>query len=75
MQWYDCCMTSSYRTKDGHTVGLGGTVWGVNGQGPFTLTKPDSAPSGWVCMVSADGEDVRLHAPEDVAIYYNRARR
>ncbi|MER5994816.1 hypothetical protein [Streptomyces viridosporus] len=47
----------------------------MDGEGSFTLTKPDSAPSGWVCVVSADGEDVRLHAPEDVAIHYNRARR
>ncbi|MER6826591.1 hypothetical protein ABT352_11440 [Streptosporangium sp. NPDC000563] len=74
-QWYDFHMTSSYRTKDGHTVGLGSTVWAINGQGPFKLTKPDSAPPGWVYMVSADGEDMRLHAPEDVAIYYNRNRR
>lgn len=55
-------------------MGLGGTVWGGRGR----LLHPhesDSAPSGWVCVVSADGEDVRLHAPEDVAIHYNRARR
>lgn len=68
-------MASKYRTKDGHTVSLGSTVWAINGDGPFTLTKPGSAPPGWVSMVSDDGEDMRLHAPEDVALYYNRSRR
>lgn len=68
-------MTSKYRTKDGHTVGLGSSVWAINGEGPFTLMKPDSAPPGWVYMVSADGADMRLAAPEDVAIYYNKVRR
>ncbi|MFD4175396.1 hypothetical protein [Streptomyces anulatus] len=68
-------MAANFRTKDGHTVGLGSTVWSINGDGPFTLAKPDSAPSGWVCMVSTDGETVRLHAPEDVGIYYNKVRR
>ncbi|WP_030546692.1 hypothetical protein [Streptomyces albus] len=66
---------ASYRTKDGHTVGFGSTVYAINGDGPFILTPPDSAPPGWVSMVSADGEDIRLHAPEDVALYYNRDRR
>ncbi|MEV1011995.1 hypothetical protein [Streptomyces sp. NPDC049881] len=68
-------MASTYRTKDGHTVRPGSTVWAINGQGPFTLTEPDSAPSGWVCAVSADGTDLRLHAPEDIALYYNLVRR
>jgi hypothetical protein len=66
---------ASYRTKDGHSVHIGSTVWGVNGQGPFTLVRPDSAPAGWVCAVSDDGEDIRLHAPEDISLYYNRDRR
>ncbi|GGV77173.1 MULTISPECIES: hypothetical protein [Streptomyces] len=65
-------MTSSYRTKDGHTVGVGSTVWGVNGDGPFLLTQPGSAPPGWVCLVTLDGTDTRLHAPEDITLYYTR---
>lgn len=68
-------MASKYRTKDGHSVGLGSTVWAINGEGPFSLRKPDSAPRGWVHLVSDDGEDMRLHAPEDVGIYYNKVRR
>ncbi|SCE60357.1 hypothetical protein [Streptomyces sp. OspMP-M43] len=68
-------MAADFRTKDGHTVGLGSTVWSINGEGPFTLAKPGSAPSGWVCAVSADREDIRLHAPEDIGIYYNKVRR
>ncbi|MBU7596409.1 hypothetical protein JGS22_001820 [Streptomyces sp. P38-E01] len=64
----------SYRTKDGHTVSFGSRVWAINGQGPFTLVKPTSAPPGWVCMVSNDGADQRLCAPGDVGIYYNRDR-
>ncbi|MER5972816.1 hypothetical protein ABT112_24300 [Streptomyces sp. NPDC002055] len=66
---------ATYRTKDGHTVGLGSTVWSINGQGPFTLARPDSAPPGWVCAVSSDGEDIRLHDPKDIPLYYNRDRR
>ncbi|TDC63149.1 hypothetical protein [Streptomyces hainanensis] len=67
---------ATYRTKDGHTVRLGSTVWGINGQGPFTLSKPESsAPRGWVRAVSGDGEDSRLHAPEDISLYYNLVRR
>ncbi|MBL0800289.1 MULTISPECIES: hypothetical protein [Streptomyces] len=66
-------MASSYRTNDGGTVGIGSTVWGVNGQGPFTLVKPESAPEGWVFVVSADGEGWRLHAPEDITLYYATA--
>lgn len=68
-------MANEYRTKDGHSVGLGSTVWAINGGGPFTLTKADSAPPGWIYLVSADGEDMRLHAPEDVGMYYNKVRR
>ncbi|MFC7468709.1 hypothetical protein ACFQVA_15910 [Actinomadura keratinilytica] len=45
----------------------------MNGQGPFTLVKPESAPEGWVFVVSADGEDWRLHAPEDITLYYATA--
>ncbi|OLF05244.1 hypothetical protein BLA60_36930 [Actinophytocola xinjiangensis] len=66
---------ATYRTKDGHAVGLGATVWGINGQGPFILAAPDSAPPHWVCVVSVDGEDYRLHAPEDITLYYNVNRR
>ncbi|MFD0431877.1 hypothetical protein ACFQ60_45955 [Streptomyces zhihengii] len=50
-------------------------MWAINGTGPFTLTRPDSAPPDWVHMVSADGQDIRLHAPEDVTLYYNLVRR
>ncbi|MGW8756962.1 hypothetical protein ACWGNH_10975 [Streptomyces albidoflavus] len=46
----------------------------MNGQGPFTLVEPESAPEGWVSVVSADGEDWRLHAPEDIALYYVTTR-
>lgn len=74
-RWYPSGMATTYRTKDGHTVRLGSTVWAVNGTGPFTLTAPGSAPPGWVLMVGADGEEMRLHAPEDVGIYYNLVRR
>ncbi|MGW5027324.1 hypothetical protein ACWEO9_21010, partial [Streptomyces albidoflavus] len=73
-RWYNRHMASSYRTNDGHTVRIGSTVWGVNGQGPFTLVEPESAPEGWVSVVSADGEDWRLHAPEDIALYYVTTR-
>lgn len=66
---------ATYRTHDGYTVRLGSTVWAVNGQGPFTLAMPDSAPPGWVCAVSRNGEDIRLHAPGDISLYYNRDRR
>ncbi|MBQ0862278.1 hypothetical protein [Streptomyces sp. RK75] len=67
---------ATYRTKDGHTVGLGSTVWAINGQGPFTLAEPHhSAPLGWICAVSGDGEDIRLHGPEDISLYYNLVRR
>ncbi|MEW2556447.1 hypothetical protein AB0957_32585 [Streptomyces zhihengii] len=68
-------MAYTYRTKDGHTVRFGSTVWAINGTGPFTLTRPDSAPPDWVHMVSTDGQDIRLHAPEDVTLYYNLVRR
>ncbi|MGA5430818.1 hypothetical protein [Streptomyces koyangensis] len=67
-------MASSYRTNDGGTVGIGSTVWGVNGQGPFTLVTPESAPEGWVSVVSTDGDDWRLHAPEDITLYYVTTR-
>ncbi|MDT0265995.1 hypothetical protein RM844_06775 [Streptomyces sp. DSM 44915] len=63
-------MATSFRTRDGHTVRFGSTVWAVNGTGPFTLVRPESAPAGWVAMVSDDGEEYRLHAPEDVPLYY-----
>lgn len=41
-------MASSYRTNGGRTVYIGSTGWGVNGQVPFTLVEPESAPEGWV---------------------------
>ncbi|ARQ71529.1 hypothetical protein [Streptomyces marincola] len=63
-------MAAKFRTKDGHTVRFGSTVWGVNRQGPFVLVKPDSAPRGWVHVVSLDGSEVRLHAPQDITLYY-----
>lgn len=68
-------MANEFRTKDGQSLGLGSTVWAIDGEGPFTLTETDSAPSGWIYAVSADGEEMRLHAPEDVGIYYNQTRR
>nr|BFE31718.1 hypothetical protein GCM10010200_039690 [Actinomadura rugatobispora] len=66
-----------YRTRDGHDVTIGARVWAQNGTGPFAITKPGTAygstPEGWVLMVGADGEE-RLHAPEDVSIYYYLSR-
>ncbi|GAA4138879.1 hypothetical protein [Actinomadura keratinilytica] len=64
---------TKYRTRDGHKVTFGATVWAQNGTGPFTITEPGPAygspPKGWVLMIGADGEE-RLHAPEDISLYY-----
>lgn len=61
---------TTFRTKDGHTVGLGDTVWAVNGNGPYTLTEHEQR--GWVWL---EGDDERApHTAEDITRYYRRDR-
>ncbi|GAB2925192.1 hypothetical protein GCM10027280_10600 [Micromonospora polyrhachis] len=68
-------MASTYRTKDGHSVRVGDQVWAQNGTGPFIITRPAGLKPGWVLLLHAGGDDdQRLHAPEDITIYYHRVR-
>ena len=71
---YDVGMVE-YRTRDGHIVHLGDTVYSMNGDGPFVLVAAEGAGEGWVWAVSPDDEELRLHAPEDITSYYNVVRR
>ncbi|OKJ15679.1 hypothetical protein AMK19_05205 [Kitasatospora sp. CB01950] len=71
-------MRPKFRTKDNRTVRFGDHVWAQNGEGPFVIT-------GWLpygdrshlqldLVGGGPSGSMRVHAPEDITLYYLAVR-
>jgi hypothetical protein len=63
-------MASKFRTMDNRSVGFGDLVWSQNGDGPFRIAPLPRDGQGYFQLIEVGGPGVRIHAPEDITLYY-----